>query len=176
VAARLRPLLLMPKIASDMGSAPGREGRAVYFATGFANPVGGEWAAAFLSTAMRRKATQRTHQPLANLANRQHGVVSIRQLTGSLGYSESAVNRAARAGRLHRLHRGVYAVGHRRISRQGECLAAVLAAGTGSLLSHNSAAWLWGLRAHTPRPLTVTTPNTPLPKASDPPPPRAAAH
>jgi hypothetical protein len=108
---------------------------------------------------MRRKRTQRTHQALANLAGRQHGVVSIRQLTGPLGYSESAVNRAVRAGRLHRLHRGVYAVGHRRLTRQGECLAAVLGAGPGSLLSHGSAAWLWGLGPRTPLPLTVTTPD-----------------
>jgi hypothetical protein len=107
---------------------------------------------------MRRKATQRTHQPLADLAKRQQGVVSIRQLTGPLGYSEGAVNRAARSGRLHRLHRGVYAVGHRRISRQGECLAAVLAAGPAALLSHGSAAWLWGLGPRSPLPLMVSTP------------------
>ncbi|HEY3435231.1 MAG TPA: type IV toxin-antitoxin system AbiEi family antitoxin domain-containing protein, partial [Solirubrobacterales bacterium] len=49
---------------------------------------------------------------LAKLAERQHGVVSIRQLTGPLGCSRSAVYRAVDAGRLHRLHPGVYAVGH----------------------------------------------------------------
>jgi hypothetical protein len=44
------------------------------------------------------------HQPLADLAERQHGVVSLRQLE-ALGYSRDAASRAARAGRLHRVHR-----------------------------------------------------------------------
>jgi hypothetical protein len=95
---------------------------------------------------------------LADLANRQHGVVSIRQLTGRLGYSESAVRRAADGGRLHRLHRGVYAVGHTRLTQQGRCLAAVLASGRGALLSHDSAAWLWGISTKSPVPYAVTTP------------------
>jgi hypothetical protein len=95
---------------------------------------------------------------LAELARRQHGVVSIRQLTGPLGYSDSAVRRAVAAGRLHRLHRGVYAVGHTQISRQGQCLAAVLASGGGALLSHHSAAWLWGVSTRSPAPFVVTAP------------------
>ena len=43
------------------------------------------------------------------------------------------------------MHRGVYAVGHARLSRQGRWLAAVLAHGPGALLSHQSAGALWGL-------------------------------
>jgi hypothetical protein len=62
------------------------------------------------------------------------------------------------AGRLHRLHPGVYAVGHVAISDQGRCLAAVLACGRGALLSHYSAAWLWGLSKHRPAPFHVTVP------------------
>ncbi len=58
---------------------------------------------------MRAKGQSRS---LAELASRQHGVVSIRQLTGPLGYSRRSVAVATEAGRLHRLHRGVYAVGH----------------------------------------------------------------
>jgi predicted transcriptional regulator of viral defense system/very-short-patch-repair endonuclease len=85
-------------------------------------------------------------------------VVSIGQLEGQLGYSRGAVQRAAVDGRLQRLYRGVYAVGHRNLSLQGECLAAVFAAGDGALLSHYSAAWLWGLRQGSPRPFHVTTP------------------
>jgi hypothetical protein len=92
------------------------------------------------------------------MARRQHGVVSVRQLRGPLGYSESAIGRAAAVGRLHRLHRGVYAVGHRRISRQGRCLAAVLACGPKALLSHRSAAWLWGISTRDPFPVEVVTP------------------
>jgi Transcriptional regulator, AbiEi antitoxin len=98
------------------------------------------------------------HESLADLAERQHGVVSIQQLIGPLGYSRSAVNRAVAAGRLHRLHRGVFAVGHTHISPQGECLAAVLASGPRALLSHLSAAWLWGISTASPAPFNVTAP------------------
>lgn len=94
---------------------------------------------------------------LAELARRQHGVISIRQLETILGYSDSGVERAVAAGRLHRVHRGVYAVGHTNLSRHGECLAAVLAVGPGALLSYWSAGWLWGLLPNTsPRPFHVT--------------------
>lgn len=85
----------------------------------------------------------RAHGRLAELATRQHGVVSAAQLR-QLGYSTSAVGRAASAGRLHRLHRGVYAVGHRCLTKHAHCLAAVLACGPNALLSHSAAAWLWG--------------------------------
>lgn len=95
---------------------------------------------------------------LPELAGRQHGVVSIGQLTGSLGYSRSAVYRAVEAGRLHRLHRGVFAVGHTNLSLQGESLAAVMGSGPRALLSHLSAAWLWGVSGSSPAPFDVTTP------------------
>lgn len=97
-------------------------------------------------------------QTLAGIAARQHGVISIRQLQTTLGYSPSAVKREVEAGRLLRLHRGVYAVGHRRISPHGRCLAAVLASGPRALLSHSSAAWLWGISRYGPAPLHVTSP------------------
>jgi predicted transcriptional regulator of viral defense system len=97
-------------------------------------------------------------QTLLEVAERQHGVISIRQLETTLGYSPGAVKRAVAAGRLLRLHRGVYAVGHRRISPYGYCLAAVLACGPNALLSHGSAAWLWGVSRYGPAPLHVTSP------------------
>ncbi|MBA3866995.1 MAG: hypothetical protein H0X42_11745 [Solirubrobacterales bacterium] len=90
------------------------------------------------------------------MAARQHGVVSIRQLCG-LGYSHASVERAAMAGRLHRLHQGVYAVGHTELSLHGRCLAGVLACDSNALLSHYSAAWLWGLLSTQPVPVHVTT-------------------
>jgi len=107
---------------------------------------------------MPDKRLPRSYGPLSELAERQHGVVSIRQLTGLLGYSRSAIAEATERGRLHRLYRGVYAVGHANISPQGECLAAVLACGRGALLSHLSAAWLWGISRFGPAPFAVTTP------------------
>jgi hypothetical protein len=64
------------------------------------------------------------------------------------------------SGRLHRVHRGVYAVGHTIIDWRGRFLAAVLACGPGALLSHRSAAHLWGMRpTSTPR-IDVTVPRT----------------
>lgn len=95
---------------------------------------------------------------MAELAERQHGVVSIRQLERKLGYSRKAVQRDVASGRLHPLHRGVYAVGHRLVPTHGRCLAAVLASGPKALLSHRSAAWLWGISRHGPAPLHVTSP------------------
>jgi predicted transcriptional regulator of viral defense system len=49
------------------------------------------------------------------------------------------------AKRLHRIHRGVYAVGHQGLSKDGIWMAAVLACGPGAVLSHTSAARLWGM-------------------------------
>jgi Transcriptional regulator, AbiEi antitoxin len=89
---------------------------------------------------------RRSHQPLAALAERQYGVVSAAQLVG-LGYSRTEIARSVAAGRLHQIHRHAYAVGHRALSRHGKCLAAALACGDGALLSHRSAAWLWGITA-----------------------------
>lgn len=87
---------------------------------------------------------RRSHHQLAHLAKEQHGIVSTRQLA-ELGYSREALRHATRTGRLHRIHRAAYAVGHTQLSRQGQCLAAVLSCGEDALLSHRSAAWLWGL-------------------------------
>ena len=81
---------------------------------------------------------------VADLAARQHGVVARRQLA-DLGFTRHAIDDRLAAGRLHVLHRGVYAVGHRRLSRRGHWMAAALAAGPGALLSHRSAAAPWGL-------------------------------
>lgn len=82
----------------------------------------------------------------------------MRQLTGPLGYSQTAVHREVSAGRLHRLYRGVFAVGHTNLSLHGHCLAAVLACGPNALLSHVSAAWLWNLTKTSPLPASVSTP------------------
>lgn len=79
---------------------------------------------------------------LARLASRQHGVVHIEQLR-RLGMSDSEIEYRARIGRLHRIHRGVYAVGHYSLTERSTFIAAVLAIG-GSALSNRAGAALHG--------------------------------
>jgi very-short-patch-repair endonuclease len=81
-------------------------------------------------------------------------VISTKQLE-QLGYGNNSVAKAAKVGRLHRVHRGVYVVGHRRLTWHGRCMAAVLAASP-SVASHLSAGWLWGLLQSQPGTLHVT--------------------
>lgn len=94
---------------------------------------------------------------MAEIAAEQHGVISLGQLR-RLGFGEKAIRRRLDAGRLHRVHRGVYAVGHPGLSSKGDWLAAVIAIGGGpyerrgavlgrwgAALSHRSAASLWQL-------------------------------
>jgi predicted transcriptional regulator of viral defense system len=94
---------------------------------------------------------------VAELADRQWGVVSVGQLR-TLGLSKDAVLWRVRAGRLHRLHHGVYAVGHTVLKREGRWLAAVLACGEGAVLSHLSAAAHHGLLQSEASRIDVTTP------------------
>lgn len=82
---------------------------------------------------------------IAELAERHHGVVALRDLLG-IGITRKAVESRLRRGRLHRIHRGVYAVGHRILGPDGWRMAAVLAAGNDAALSHESAAEFWRLR------------------------------
>jgi very-short-patch-repair endonuclease len=79
------------------------------------------------------------------LAERQHGVVSRAQLS-ELGLGDGAIEHRIRVKRLRRVHRGVYTIGHRLLSRDGRWMAAVLACGPGAVLSHRAAAALWGMR------------------------------
>jgi hypothetical protein len=63
----------------------------------------------------------------------------------ALGLNPDAIKRRVRSGRLHRIHAGVYAVGHTAITQRGRWMAAVLASGDGAVLSHRSATALWGI-------------------------------
>jgi very-short-patch-repair endonuclease len=83
--------------------------------------------------------------------------VTARQLA-ALGLDDAAVWRQVEAGRLHRVHRGVYAVGHGRLTREGRWLAAVLRCGSGAVLSHRSAAALLGIRGTAAARVDVTVP------------------
>lgn len=105
------------------------------------------------------------HGALAALAHRQHGVVSMAQLL-RLGYSKGTILEWATAARIHRLHQGVYAVGHRRLTWYSHCWAGVLGAETNetdevvwpAVASHGSAAYLWGLYRYAPETIDVTAP------------------
>jgi Transcriptional regulator, AbiEi antitoxin/AbiEi antitoxin C-terminal domain/Protein of unknown function (DUF559) len=92
-----------------------------------------------------KRAPHGVDEAIAALAARQHGVVSRPQLL-DLGVGPDAIKHRVALGRLHRIHRGVYAVGHRALRSEAWWLAAVLAAGPGAALSHRSAAELWGMR------------------------------
>lgn len=75
-----------------------------------------------------------------------------------MGRSKEEIDWRLRSGRLHSIHAGVYAVGHRLIPREGWLMAAVLASGPGALLSHRSAAALWGIRGYSEGAVHVTVP------------------
>jgi very-short-patch-repair endonuclease len=92
-----------------------------------------------------KRAEDGVDRAIAELAQRQHGVVSRRQLVW-LGYTRHEIDRRIASGMLHVVHRGVYAVGHRRLTREGRWFAALLAAGPDAVLSHESAAVVWRLR------------------------------
>jgi very-short-patch-repair endonuclease len=83
---------------------------------------------------------------IARIAAAQHGVISSRQIS-ELGISPRAVRDRVASGRLHRIHRGVFAVGHPKLTREGRWMAATLAGGPGSALSHRAAGAHHGLRA-----------------------------
>jgi very-short-patch-repair endonuclease len=95
---------------------------------------------------------------LARIARNQHGVVSLEQLRAA-GLNSQAITYRLKIGRLHRLHRGVYAVGHARLSDSGRWMAAVLACGPGAALSHQSAAALWRLLPSSLPATDVTVPS-----------------
>jgi very-short-patch-repair endonuclease len=89
------------------------------------------------------------------LAARQHGVVTRQQLL-ELGLSSRAIEYRVRRGRLHRVHRGVYAVGRPQLTRLGALAAAVLGCGPGAALSGEAAAEVYGIRRGRPGPIEVT--------------------
>jgi hypothetical protein len=75
---------------------------------------------------------------------RQHGVVARAELL-ALGYTRREIEYRLHNGRLHQIAAGVYSVGRRDLTPHGRWMAAVLACGDGAVLSHRSAAELWGI-------------------------------
>jgi hypothetical protein len=91
-----------------------------------------------------KRGARRTDRLLADLAAQQHGVVERQQLL-ALGIRRGSIEARLDRRQLHPIHRGVYAVGHELVSLEGGWMAAVLASGRGSFLSHRSAGRLWRL-------------------------------
>lgn len=100
------------------------------------------------------------------LAAKQGGVVSAAQLQ-ALGFDRNAIAYRVRIGRLHRFHRGVYAVGHRAIGPKGHLMGAVLACGPVAVASHRSAAAHLGLRPTSRSKHDVTAPTHRRPPGID---------
>jgi very-short-patch-repair endonuclease len=109
---------------------------------------------------MREKGDTSTPDRLiAARAAEQHAVLDAAELL-ACGLTTSGIDRRLQTGRLHRKHRGVYAVGHPNLTRQGIWLAAVKACGPGAALSHQSAAALWSLLPDYNGPPHVTVADT----------------
>lgn len=89
------------------------------------------------------------------VAGKQWGVIGHDQLR-RCGIGERRINRWRASGRLHERHPGVYAWGHPSIPIEGELVAALLYAGTGSVLSHRTAAWWWGAIKYRPERIEVS--------------------
>ena len=81
---------------------------------------------------------------VAELAASQHGIASRDQLR-RLGLSDRQIAHRIASGYLHVVLPRVYAVGHGSIGRRGSILAAVLACGIGTVVSHRAAAELLGI-------------------------------
>src|SRR5688500_10778979 len=95
-----------------------------------------------------------TERKIAAVAGRQRGVVTREQLL-ALELSPGEIKQRLKDGRLYRIHRGVYAVGHPELTPLAQCQAAVLAV-AGGVLSHRSAGVLWGMLDHWPPDPEVT--------------------
>src|SRR6478672_7209744 len=94
---------------------------------------------------------------IARIAAGQYGVVTRAQLAAA-GLGRGSIEHRIAAGRLHRIHRRVYLVGHPVPPRFACEMAAVLAAGQGAALSHGTAASMWSLPCDDPNEIHVTVP------------------
>lgn len=110
---------------------------------------------------MTTKKLQPWSQGAWDLTRQQHGVVTRRQLLG-LGMPATTIRARLASGRIHRLGRGVYAVGRPDVGRLGHLMAAVLACGPGARLSHRSAGELWRISPKAPGWVDVSVPSDSL--------------
>ena len=103
-----------------------------------------------------QRGESRLDRAIGDLAERQHGVVTRAQLL-ELGLNRGSITHRIELARLRPVHRGVYTIGHRLLSRDGHWMAAVLACGHDAVLSHFAAAALWGIRESSRIEITTRT-------------------
>jgi very-short-patch-repair endonuclease len=97
------------------------------------------------------------------IARAQQGIVARAQLV-TAGVGSSAIHRALRSARLHRLHRGVLStLAPELLGEDALLIAALLAAGDGAVLSHGTAAWRWHIIPAPPARIELTVPRTRTP-------------
>lgn len=101
--------------------------------------------------------TRSWDEQILELAMRQHGVVARWQLR-EMGMPDRTIGDRLSQRRLHPIHRGVYAVGHSLLSADAHLMAAALAGGPAAVVSHISAADLYGILSHSGRWVYVTVP------------------
>jgi very-short-patch-repair endonuclease/predicted transcriptional regulator of viral defense system len=101
--------------------------------------------------------TEQHRERVARVAGRQPGLITIRQLRESR-IPDSTITAAVVRGRLHPVFHGVHSVGHRYLTVHARLLAATLACGEGSVVSHGTAAWVYGLSEKRPEAVDVIAP------------------
>jgi hypothetical protein len=106
---------------------------------------------------------------IATLAEQQRGYITRRQLL-QLGLSRQSISRRLETCRLIRVYTGVHLVGHLPTLPQDRAVAALLACGRNAVLSHGSAAALWGVFRRWEEPFEVTVPRLAAPPAGPRPP------
>lgn len=94
---------------------------------------------------------------LATLASDQHGLIATSQLM-AMGFSERTITNWLARGRLVLVHRGVYRLGHDRLSKKARWRAATLAIGGRAALSHQSAGAAWDIHESVTAVVHVLTP------------------
>src|SRR5436305_2104854 len=94
---------------------------------------------------------------IAHLAVRQHGLL-LRAQVLDVGLTDAMIDHRIRSGRWARVCPGLYRLAGVPVSWRQRALAACLVAGPGAVVSHRSAAVLWGVSGFRPGRVEITVP------------------
>jgi hypothetical protein len=94
---------------------------------------------------------------IAGIAARQHSLVVREQALG-VGMTDAMIAHRLATGRWVRVACGVYRLAGVPVTWKQRALAACLISGAGAVVSHRSAAVLWGVSGFRPGPLDITVP------------------